>query len=569
VNIYNVCKRRLDEQSRQSFEGGGSASHMSTVEIKSRVLASVQKITGLSAIPKADKIEVARVLGCDVIVPKGVYKVDELVVFLSPDSLPPPEAATTWAAPLKGKPVTVRQMFDVNSEGFVVKFCDCFPDASTSDSKEASVSEARAIYVVGDRYASENSNGDGDALRCKEPLLINQTNGEVVKPDVLIGQDVTERLGVVKWIPSVEYDSHLLGGGTQIGWGIPQTNEDRFTESPASMAKLQRPEQDVVITDKLDGTSFTVAVCKGEIKIASRSTILHHEKGVRYNETEVVAKECSCGGCMVARPRCKGDAKSAYLPLKRDWKQNASNKHYFEITRRHDLDNKLLQYCSDTGVVGGLAVQAELCGPKINGNNMKLKRIELYVFNVYDIATGRYVRWSRVEEIAAALGVMTVPAFYRGKFPADWNLGTLKKMADDHRYFFPDLQQIDHSLKVKSASLIKDDEDVKGILGEGIVIRSDHPNTDSFNRVSYKILSLPYEIKHGRVKSKGKPAIKKTEKSKIDKSSPFSGTELKFVGDPIQLPPVSAPSEDKEQMHFPHYGKNWFNEIETMERHLS
>ena len=52
-----------------------------------RKLASIQKITKLSPIKDADRIEVADVLGWKVVVQKGLHKVNDLVIFFEVDSL--------------------------------------------------------------------------------------------------------------------------------------------------------------------------------------------------------------------------------------------------------------------------------------------------------------------------------------------------------------------------------------------------------------------------------------------------------------------------------------------------
>lgn len=54
-----------------------------------RKLASIQKITKLSPIKDADRIEVADILGWKVVVQKGIHKVGDLVVFFEIDSLLP------------------------------------------------------------------------------------------------------------------------------------------------------------------------------------------------------------------------------------------------------------------------------------------------------------------------------------------------------------------------------------------------------------------------------------------------------------------------------------------------
>ena len=53
---------------------------------KERALAHVERIVAINPIPNYDRVELATVLGWDVIVGKGSHKVGDLVVFLEVDS---------------------------------------------------------------------------------------------------------------------------------------------------------------------------------------------------------------------------------------------------------------------------------------------------------------------------------------------------------------------------------------------------------------------------------------------------------------------------------------------------
>jgi len=54
-----------------------------------RNLASIQKITELRPIKGADKIEVAQILGWEVVVKKDEFKVNDLIVYIEVDSIVP------------------------------------------------------------------------------------------------------------------------------------------------------------------------------------------------------------------------------------------------------------------------------------------------------------------------------------------------------------------------------------------------------------------------------------------------------------------------------------------------
>lgn len=54
-----------------------------------RKLATIQRVLSLNPIPDADAIEVAQVLGWKVVVKKGEFNVNDLVVYCEIDSLMP------------------------------------------------------------------------------------------------------------------------------------------------------------------------------------------------------------------------------------------------------------------------------------------------------------------------------------------------------------------------------------------------------------------------------------------------------------------------------------------------
>ncbi len=52
-------------------------------------LATIELIKEIKPIEGADKIELAFVLGFQAIIPKGIYSVDEKIVFIQPDTVLP------------------------------------------------------------------------------------------------------------------------------------------------------------------------------------------------------------------------------------------------------------------------------------------------------------------------------------------------------------------------------------------------------------------------------------------------------------------------------------------------
>src|SRR5512133_1532260 len=86
----------------------------------SRKLASIQKIVSLTPIEGADKIEVATVLGWNVVVKKGDFKVGDACVYIEIDSILPDRPEFEFLRERKFRIKTIRLKGQV-SQGI------CFP----------------------------------------------------------------------------------------------------------------------------------------------------------------------------------------------------------------------------------------------------------------------------------------------------------------------------------------------------------------------------------------------------------------------------------------------------------
>lgn len=167
-------------------------------------LASIEKIIAVSAHPNADKLEFVQVLGYYCIVSKGVYKAEDWVIFIQPDTVLP---EVEWS-----------EMY-----------------------RKFSRKRVKAMRIRG-----EWSMG-----------IVEQIH--LLPPDILLeeGLEVSELLGVTKYEPPLPKNSqgeNLAKGG--LPFQIPKTDEERYQ----NLKKLPYGEL-VDVTLKVDGQSFT-AYCK-------------------------------------------------------------------------------------------------------------------------------------------------------------------------------------------------------------------------------------------------------------------------------------------------------------------
>jgi len=164
-------------------------------------LASIERIKEVTKHPNADLLDIVAVLNYKAIVKKDSYKVNDLIVFIQPDTVLPDKE---WAQFYKAKSSRVKaiKLRNVWSFGIV-----------------------ESLFNVG-------FNGDF-------------SNKE--------GEDISDLLGITKYEPPVPQDLQAKGS---LPFDIPKTDEERYQNL------LAIPYNEIVdVTLKVDGSSFSV-YCK-------------------------------------------------------------------------------------------------------------------------------------------------------------------------------------------------------------------------------------------------------------------------------------------------------------------
>jgi hypothetical protein len=156
------------------------------------------------------------------------------------------------------------------------------------------------------------------------------------------GFDVTEFFGVRHFEKPIPEGMEGDPKGNMPGC-IPRTKETMLQDLPGILKAMEG--QEIVITVKCDGTSGTFARLNGELYVCGRHWA--------FNETP--------------------------------------DDIYWRVFRRYGLD-KILEANE------GIAIQAEVVGPGLGGNKLKLPDIQMRVFDVWDIGKAEY--WGH-HELAA------------------------------------------------------------------------------------------------------------------------------------------------------------------------
>jgi RNA ligase (TIGR02306 family) len=199
-----------------------------------RKLASIRKISDLSPIEGADKIEVATIDGWKVVVAKDVnHKVGDLVVYCEVDSFLP-----------------IREEFE-----FL-------------------------------RKSSHKKMGDQEGFRLKTIRLRGQLSQGLILPIHILpfgeafheGQDVTEVLGIVKYEPPVPAELAGKVKGLFPSF-LRKTDEERVQNLTSEYEEYRTSDHKFYVTEKLDGSSATFYLRNGEFGVCSRNLELLETEG--------------------------------------------------------------------------------------------------------------------------------------------------------------------------------------------------------------------------------------------------------------------------------------------------
>ena len=265
-----------------------------------RKLASIQRIKALEPIENADAIEIARVLGWQLIVKKGEFLPGDLAVYCEIDSLMPEKPEFEFLKP-RGKRIRTIRLRGQISQGI------CFP-----------------LSILPDGFAVEEDS------------------------------DCTEALGVTLYEPPMPACLAGIAKGKFPSF-IPKTDETRVQVLQKLLDKYKGEK--CYVTEKLDGSSTTYFIHKGEFGVCSRN--------LELLETE----------------------------------ENS----YWSVARQMDIENKLRSLNKD------LAIQGELIGEGIQDNKLKIRGQTIRFFNAFDIGRFEYLPFQQFTDTMEQLQLPTVP----------------------------------------------------------------------------------------------------------------------------------------------------------------
>lgn len=193
-----------------------------------------------------------------------------------------------------------------------------------------------------------------------------------------VGDDLTEALGITKWEPFIP--AHLSGvvKGNFPGF-LRKTDEERVQNIVDVLDRYKGTE--CYFSEKIDGTSMTVALFEGELCVCSRNLELKESEGNLY----------------------------------------------WMMARKLDLETKLRAFYDKYGYE--LCIQGEIIGQGVQSNKYKLEDNRLMVFNVFTIKDQEYLDFEQFMIVCENLGLETVP-IVSDNFILNHTVDELLEMAD-------------------------------------------------------------------------------------------------------------------------------------------
>ena len=205
---------------------------------RDRSLAQVVRVSSVYPIEGADRIEVARVLGWEVVVQKGLFKVDDLAVYFSIGSVL--DQSNPENAFLEGKPLKTKKIRGVISQGLLGPL------------------SWLAFYGL-------------------DPACFKE------------GDDVSDQMKVQKWVPAEETEVYSLDKNrAPFPMHVPKTDEERVQNMTSQLSKLEG--RNVVVTQKSDGTSTTFVCLNNKFMICGRNNTLLKEASDTTHYFEIATR---------------------------------------------------------------------------------------------------------------------------------------------------------------------------------------------------------------------------------------------------------------------------------------
>lgn len=205
------------------------------------------------------------------------------------------------------------------------------------------------------------------------------------------------------------------------------------------------------ITLKMDGSSLTLIWKDNKMTLCSRNCVISESLLLRENELD-----------------------KNFINMNNFIKNNK----YEDILRSKYLDKNIV-------------FQGEFCGPKINGNNLRLTNYEWFIFTIKDLDTNKFSNYNNMLEIVKYLGFKLVPLIGTFEGIAENKLNTklefYQKLSDSLMYSLNNINLYETSNTIKKLTPGASQQ-----AAEGVVIRNTFDKYNNDKPYGCKIINRNY-----------------------------------------------------------------------------
>ena len=384
-----------------------------------RALAYIVTVDEVRPISGYDRVEHTRTNGWWCVTKLGEMKVGDKAVYFEVDSKVPDTDERFAFLESKHYKIKTQKMCKVYSQGLLLPITS-FPEIAGKQVGDDVTDILSVTYSVKEdnvrKSTYEDPNAKYKAMSARHPKIFkNKLIRNLMKHEA--GKRILYALfGNRKNTPRT-FPTHFEY--------IHKTDEERCENIPWVLGY----ENPLIVTEKLDGTS---------------STYILERIGKRKFEFYVLSRNV------------------------RQMNQNQKTYHdhniYWDMAFKYDIENRLKEYLNANPELKYVCIQGESVG-SVQGNPLKLKEDDFYVFNFIRSDTGR-LPTTESKEIVEEMGMKFVPIL-------------------DTNYHVPeDMETFKEFATGKSAVN-------PNVLREGVVLR------DPTNNFSFKNVSREYLLKHG------------------------------------------------------------------------
>ena len=383
-----------------------------------RALAYVATVTDVRPLEGYDRVEYSQVNnGWWCITKKDEVKVGDKAIYFEIDSKVPSTDERFAFLENKKYKVKTQRMCKVYSQGLIMPLT-LFPELGDVEVGTDLTDKLGITYAV-EEDNKRKSNNSGDKYKS-----MSQRHKNLFKKKPF------------RWLMRREWGRKLLfvffgkkrDNPKSFPTGFPyvhKTDEERVENMPYILEN----KNPFVVTEKLYGTSCTYILerkkfGKFEFYVSSRNVRQLNSEQDCYHESNI----------------------------------------YWELAKKYDIENKLKEILIDNPDLKYVCIQGEGVG-RVQGNPLKLKENDLYVFNFITSDVGRWPSTTG-KELVETLGFQWVPIL-------------------DENYILPDDLE-EFKLYADGKSAVNHE-----VLREGLVLR------DKEGNISFKNVSRKYLLKHG------------------------------------------------------------------------